>query len=404
MQLASVRIRMLAAMGLGAAGCAAPAPAPVVVQPVQNPAASAQAQDPAPAGSHPVTVVVVTDPAPSATVSTSGPVAPVASSAPKADAGAQAPTGPTPWTVTYPLTQRTATQWCSDKGTARCFVATQAQASPGTAVSKNVPGCPVALPVVCPCRGRNCAPSDDQACTQPLLEKLTALQRRQGRAEACCYEVELYCGYPGEGRPLQGALGPVLASAVLRDDFSAADVFHDPSRDWTHVAALEHASIASFAMLSLELMALGAPADLLRRVHLAALDEISHAEYAFAMASPAGARLGPSALGIPSRPSPSLQSVAVESLRDGCFGETVAALSLQRRAQQCPDEDRSKILARMAEDELRHAELAFAIVAWAVRQGGAPVLDAIRVEAERLGAHPVASEVVAPCVQALAAA
>jgi glutamate formiminotransferase len=43
-------------------------------------------------------------------------------------------------------------------------------------------------------------------------------------------------------------------------------------------------------------------------------------------------------------------------------------------------------------------------VAWAVRQGGAPVLDAIRVEAERLGAHPVASEVVAPCVQALAAA
>ena len=45
------------------------------------------------------------------------------------------------------------------------------------------------------------------------------------------------------------------------------------------------AEIASFARTSLDLLALGAPADLVAETHRAALDEIEHARIAYALAS-----------------------------------------------------------------------------------------------------------------------
>lgn len=412
MYIATVRARMLAAMGLGAVGCAGPAPAPTVVQPVVVPVASASSASPPPSNSNsnPVTVVVVSDAAPATSV-VAPPPAPVVASAtvgPRAaDAGPPSAAAAI-WSVTYPLTSPGPTQWCTKEGTAQCLLASQVQPNPGTAVSKNLSNCPVVRPVACACAHKNCPRSDALACTQPLLEKMSALQRRLGRGEACCYEVDVNCGYPGEGRPLLGGTGggtgPVVAAAVLRNDWTSSALAQDPERDWTHSAALEHASIASFAVLALDLMALGAPAHLLRGAHLAALDEIAHAEYAFAMASPEGKRLGPGPLAIPSRPPPTLLGLAVESLRDGCFGETAAAMSLQRRAERSRDGAQAKILALMADDELRHAELAFAIVAWAARQGGEAVLAAVRAEAAKLDAHLVTREVVLPCIRALEAA
>jgi len=407
MHIADVRARMLAAMGLGAVGCAGPAPvSSTVVQPVVVPVASASSASPAPSSSNLVTVVVVSDAAPATSVVAPAPV-PVASSAavgPRAADAGPPNAAAAIWSVTYPLTSPGPTQWCTKEGTAQCLLASQVQPNPGTAVSKNLSNCPVARPVARSCAHKNCPRSDALACTQPLLEKMSALQRRLGRGEACCYEVDVNCGYPGEGRPLLGGAGPVVADAVLRDDWSSPALEQDPERDWTHTAALEHASIASFAVLSLDLMALGAPANLLRGAHLAALDEIAHAEYTFAMASAGGNRLGPGLLAIPARAAPTLAGLAVESLRDGCFGETAAALSLQRRAARSRDGTQAQILALMADDELRHAELAFAIVAWAVRQGGEAVLAAVRVEAAKLDAHPVTREVVLPCIRALEAA
>jgi hypothetical protein len=406
MHIATVRARMLAAMGLGAVGCAGPAPAPVVVQPVVVPVAGTSSASPAPSNSNHVTVVVVSDAAPATSVVAPAPV-PVAASAtvgPRAADAGPPSVAAAIWSVTYPLTSPGPTQWCTKEGTAQCLLASQVQPTAGTAVSKNLSNCPVARPVACSCAHKNCPRSDALACSQPLLEKMSSLQRRLGRGEACCYEVDVNCGYPGEGRPLLGGTGPVVAGAVLRDDWTSPALAQDPARDWTHTAALEHASIASFAVLSLDLMALGAPAHLLRGAHLAALDEIAHAEYAFAMASPEGKRLGPGPLPIPARPSPTLAGLAVESLRDGCFGETAAALSLQRRAERSSDLAQAKILATMAEDELRHAELAFAIVAWAVRQGGDAVLHAVSAEAAKLDPHQVTLEVVVPCVRALQAA
>jgi hypothetical protein len=63
------------------------------------------------------------------------------------------------------------------------------------------------------------------------------------------------------------------------------------------MALLEHASVASFARFSLQLMAAGAPASLVEAAHRAALDEIEHARLTFRLASRyEGRALGPGPL------------------------------------------------------------------------------------------------------------
>ncbi len=54
---------------------------------------------------------------------------------------------------------------------------------------------------------------------------------------------------------------------------------------WLRNALMEHASIAAFARFTLELLAVGAPADLIRDSNAAASDETRHAELCFALAS-----------------------------------------------------------------------------------------------------------------------
>lgn len=54
---------------------------------------------------------------------------------------------------------------------------------------------------------------------------------------------------------------------------------------WLISARMEHASVAAFSQLSLHLAALGAPSELVERIHVAALDEIRHARRCYAIAS-----------------------------------------------------------------------------------------------------------------------
>ena len=54
---------------------------------------------------------------------------------------------------------------------------------------------------------------------------------------------------------------------------------------WTTAARAEHASVASFARFTLQLLHLGAPADLVADAQQAALDEVRHARLCFGVAS-----------------------------------------------------------------------------------------------------------------------
>ncbi len=141
---------------------------------------------------------------------------------------------------------------------------------------------------------------------------------------------------------------------------------------WARAAREEHASIAAFSALSLQLLALGAPPDLIAACHAAALDEIRHAQRAFELASSfAGQPLAPSRLdeatrvGGPTTP----RALARETFLDGCLNETAAALEA-RLASRAAGGSLAPLLAGIADDEERHAELAWQIVAWCVRTTG----------------------------------
>ena len=220
-----------------------------------------------------------------------------------------------------------------------------------------------------------------------FVDVLTA-QERQTHKDACCYEWVHVC--PG-GRPLHGEGGEILAAPAPRSDWLVDLGELDPARipashralaadHFAREAAFEHASIAAFSRASLGLLGAGAPADLLAATHAAAADEIEHARLMYALCSALrGAPEGPSKLGV-ARQAPlpgSLADLAVETFVDAALGEAVAALALREAASGAEDRVIASLLTRIAEDEERHAALAWRTVAWALREGGAPVREAL---------------------------
>lgn len=160
---------------------------------------------------------------------------------------------------------------------------------------------------------------------------------------------------------------------------------------WLRDAEAEHASIAAFSELQLSLLSLGAPPLLLSATAAAIQDEIRHADFCYAQASSytnASFKAGPLKVGgsmsrgLGPRPL-RLGLLALDSLFDGCLNEGVAARLAAGAALRCEGE-LGKALGRIAEDEARHAELAWEIVKWSLDQGGAFVESLLRRGTRRL--------------------
>jgi len=247
------------------------------------------------------------------------------------------------------------------------------------------------------------------------------------------------------GRPLLVDGTPRAAPARSRSDWRDAEV--RPSTDgldeatrsalaarWQSIAAMEHASVASFARFTLQLMALGAPADLLADTQRAAADEVEHARVAYAIASTyAGRELGPDVLDIGDC---SIESDRHEVLRglveEACVGESVGAAEALATAEAAEDPVLHEVLLRVAEDEERHAALAWRTLSWMLQDADEPTWKLTQASFERAiaamqrpaqdtalaapahglwSADQIASlrrraldEVVTPCMQALSRA
>ncbi|MEZ4241641.1 MAG: ferritin-like domain-containing protein [Myxococcota bacterium] len=178
------------------------------------------------------------------------------------------------------------------------------------------------------------------------------------------------------GRPLL-ADGHAVVAEVAPDPRWAAPgaVALDgvPARDrarlaawWARAAQLEHASIASFARFTLDLMRFGAPPALLADAHRAGLDEIAHARACFAVASAcAGRPLGAGPLPLDDvDAAPDRGAFAEALVREGCVGETLAALDAGARLRRATDPEIRRVLQRIVDDESRHAALAWRTLAW----------------------------------------
>lgn len=178
-----------------------------------------------------------------------------------------------------------------------------------------------------------------------------------------------------------GAEPTELALAIPEDERAALGA------EWRENGKKEHASVAAFAQLTVDLMAVGAPPELVAAAQRDALDEIRHAAACFAIARDIDGRVeSPSPfpdararrLLFTSSRSIALTQMAIDALADGVLNEGIAARLLAQLARSCEVPALSSILRDMAADESRHAAHSWDIVAWCVESGGATVAKALR--------------------------
>jgi hypothetical protein len=142
---------------------------------------------------------------------------------------------------------------------------------------------------------------------------------------------------------------------------------------WTRIGQLEHASVAAFAQFVLQLLAVAAPPSLVLAAQSALADEIEHARLAFGLASLyAGVGVGPGPLAITRTDmSTELSTIVDAVIREACVGETLAAFEAREAAAQSEEPAVRAALTKIAEDELRHAELGWRFVQWALTHADA---------------------------------
>ncbi len=149
---------------------------------------------------------------------------------------------------------------------------------------------------------------------------------------------------------------------------------------WRVNAATETASVAAFAHLANDLLAVGAPPSLIASAHADALDEIRHAQLCYGIASAIdGDACGPAPFPAAAHaaPTPTLASVAAEAILESCVFERASAMVAERLASEAASRRIRAALLEIAEDEGRHADHGWEILAWCRRAGGAEVDTAI---------------------------
>lgn len=187
----------------------------------------------------------------------------------------------------------------------------------------------------------------------------------------CCYVMAN--SIPACGRPLVVNDGTRRVAALPELDATAESARADTvaiaiAREWLNDALLEHASIASFSFFGLSLMAIGAPLELVAECQRAVQDEVEHARACFALAARYGAEhRAPGPLDVSGiQISTDLAEIALRTLVDSCVEETIAALTARAQLDVVTDVQVRGTLERIAEDELRHAELGWKFMAWAL--------------------------------------
>ena len=178
------------------------------------------------------------------------------------------------------------------------------------------------------------------------------IQRRAcGLAYFCStFQCSDVCGAAGRRPP-----GLWLPSSAVADALGAR---------LARMAHLEAASVPAFAQLAAELQAHGAPARLVAGARRARADEERHAEVVGAIARSCGARLLP--VDVEPAPLRPLAAIAADNAAEGCVRETMGAVLVAEQARCAPDRAIGEALARIAADERRHANLSWAIDAWAL--------------------------------------
>jgi hypothetical protein len=159
-----------------------------------------------------------------------------------------------------------------------------------------------------------------------------------------------YCFLAVEGRRPHG-----LASARTRCSTLAGGHL-------ARAAFYEAASVHAFVQLARELRRHRAPRALVSAVRRSAAQEIIHARVMTELSRARGSVPPPVVVSAPRRRS--IEAIAIENAREGLVGETWSAMTVVWQSMHAPDERLRATYARIAADELRHAEVAVEIDRW----------------------------------------
>ena len=224
------------------------------------------------------------------------------------------------------------------------------------------------------------------------------------RTDACCYTIEDFEYYEiAVGRPFTIGGQARLSPTVSDNGWSECSEWlpsgmTDTQRErliahWTETAQFEHASVASFARFTMQLMAVGAPADLVAEATRAQGDEIRHARICLGIASTlADETIGLGALPIDGalEDAGSIEAILVDTIKEACVNETVSAAICHAAGEAASDSFIREALITIAEDEQRHSTLAWRTVQWMLN-AHPELRDLARATFEEAMAQPWAS-------------
>jgi hypothetical protein len=141
---------------------------------------------------------------------------------------------------------------------------------------------------------------------------------------------------------------------------------------FAEIAELEAASVYAFARLAEELDVHDAPRALVEEALASIDDEVRHAKMTAAIARRYGVDVAPTV--VDARGVRDLLSIAIENATEGCVRETFGAAVATYQAARAEDPAIAGAMRLIAEDETRHAALAWDVAAW---------LDAMLSEEQR---------------------
>ncbi len=161
-------------------------------------------------------------------------------------------------------------------------------------------------------------------------------------------------------------------------------------RDWLRRVEAEYASAAITQHLTLWLMQITAPFELIRLGLSIVDDELAHAELSQAVYQAAGgssgARLQRDRLGLQLGTNEVLElAIARVGIEVFCLGETVAVRLFSRLRQGCKEPVALEALDRILKDEVKHRDFGWTLLEWLLSTRHAEAVAALaRVELPRM--------------------
>lgn len=147
------------------------------------------------------------------------------------------------------------------------------------------------------------------------------------------------------------------------------------ARIWGERIPTEYRSITGFSTLSFDLIAAGAPVNLVAVCHRVCIDELRHTELAVKMVELYGGRLPPLPREISSLPADESLTAVAQACRSAivlsCLGETFACTELVLLRERAIDPVVRGVLTVFLADEIVHARVGWAYLAHAFKTADA---------------------------------